>query len=101
MMTLALQRAHTAREAVQVMTGLVDEYGYGEEGESLSIGDTQEAWILEMVGTGPGGKGAAWVAVRIPDGQISCHANSSRIGAVPPRRPGELPLFGRTWRASP
>ena len=65
------------------MTGLVGEYGYGDEGESFSIGDTQEAWILEMVGTGPGGKGAAWVAVRIPDGQISCHANASRIGEFP------------------
>ena len=82
-MNLALQRARTAREAIQVMTRLVAEYGYGDEGESFSIADTQEAWILEMVGTGPGGKGAAWVAVRIPDGQVSCHANASRIGEFP------------------
>ena len=87
MMTLALQRARTAREAIQVMTRLVAEYGYGDEGESISIADTQEAWILEIVGTGPGGKGAAWVAVRIPDGQISCHANASRIGEFPRNDP--------------
>lgn len=83
LMIFALQRARTARDAIQVMTRLVSEYAYGDEGESFSIADTQEAWILEMVGTGPGGKGAAWVAVRIPDGQVSCHANSSRIGEFP------------------
>ena len=83
MMQLALQRARTAREAIQVMTKLVAEYGYADEGESISIADTQEAWVLEIVGTGPGGKGAAWAAVRIPDGQISCHANQSRIGEIP------------------
>lgn len=70
MMMLALQRARTAREAIQVMTQLVADYGYESEGESLSIADTQEAWILKIVGTGPGGKGAAWAAVRVPDGQI-------------------------------
>ena len=83
MMNIALQRARTAREAIRVMTRLVAEYGYGDEGESFSIADTQEAWILEMVGTGPGGKGAVWVAVRIPDGQVSCHANAARIGEFP------------------
>jgi dipeptidase len=83
MMQLALQRAKTAREAIQVMTKLVTEYGYGDEGESISVADTQEAWILEIVGTGPGGKGAAWVAVRVPDGHISCHANQARIGEIP------------------
>jgi dipeptidase len=83
MMVLALERARTAREAIQVMTQLVADYGYGDEGESISIADTQEAWILEIVGTGPGGKGAAWVAVRVPDGQISCHANQSRVGEFP------------------
>ena len=87
LMILALQRARTAREAIQVMTRLVAEYGYGDEGESFSIADTQEAWILEMVGTGPGGKGAVWVAVRIPDGQVSCHANSARIGEFPRNDP--------------
>ncbi len=83
LMMLALQRARTAREAIQVMTRLVGEYGYGDEGESFSIADTQEAWILEMVGAGPGSKGAIWAAVRIPDGQVSCHANAARIGEVP------------------
>lgn len=87
MMTMALQRARTAREAISVMTGLVAEYGYGEEGESFSIADRQEAWILEMLGAGPGSKGAVWVAVRIPDGQVSCHANSSRIGEFPRNDP--------------
>jgi dipeptidase len=83
MMQLALQRAKTAREAITVMTKLVAEYGYADEGESISIADTQEAWILEMVGTGAGGKGAVWVAMRVPDGQISCHANQARIGEIP------------------
>ena len=82
MMTLALERARTAREAIQVITSLVTEYGYGDHGESLSIADANEAWILEIVGAGPGGKGAVWAAVRIPDGQISCHANTSRIGEI-------------------
>ena len=71
LMQLALQRARTAREAIQVMTQLVAVYGYASEGESISIADTQEAWILEIVGTGPGGKGGAWAAVRVPDGEIS------------------------------
>jgi dipeptidase len=87
LMTLGLQRARTAREAIQVMTRLVADFGYGDEGESISIADTQEAWILEIVGTGPGGKGGVWVAVRVPDGQISCHANQARIGEFPRNDP--------------
>lgn len=87
MMFLALQRARTAREAIQVMTQLATEYGYASEGESISIADTQEAWILEIVGTGPGGKGAVWAAMRVPDGQISCHANQSRLGEIPRNDP--------------
>ena len=83
MMELALQRAKTAREAIKVMTELVEEYGYGSTGESFSIADTEEAWIMEMIGPGPGGKGAHWVALRIPDGYISAHANMSRIGEFP------------------
>ncbi|MBN2448134.1 MAG: C69 family dipeptidase [Phycisphaerae bacterium] len=83
MMRLALQRAKTAREAIQVMTDLVAEYGYLSTGESFSIADTREVWILEMIGPGQGGKGAHWVAVRVPDGQISCHANKARIGTFP------------------
>jgi dipeptidase len=83
LMDLTLQRAKTAREAVGVMAALVEEYGYGSTGESFSIADTEEAWILEMIGPGPGGKGAFWVAQRIPDGYICAHANMSRIGEFP------------------
>jgi dipeptidase len=83
MMRLALARARTAREAIEVMTELVNEYGYRSTGESFSIADTEEAWILEMIGPGPGGTGAIWVALRVPDGYISCHANKARIGEFP------------------
>jgi len=83
MMQLTLQRAKTAREAVKVLTGLAEEYGYGSSGESFSIGDPNEAWIVEMIGTGPGRDGAAWVAVKVPDGYVSGHANKSRIGTFP------------------
>jgi len=83
LMELALQRAKTAREAIKVMAELVEEYGYGSTGESLSIADPNEAWIMEMIGPGPGGKGAHWVALRVPDGYICAHANMSRIGKFP------------------
>jgi len=83
MMRLALQRTKTAKEAIKVMTELVAEYGYRSTGESISIADTKEAWILEIIGPGPGGKGAIWVALRVPDGYISCHANKARIGEFP------------------
>lgn len=80
---LALQRSSTAREAIQVMTSLVQEYGYYSEGESFSVADPSEAWILEMIGKGPGVRGAVWVAVRIPDDCIAAHANQSRIHQFP------------------
>jgi dipeptidase len=80
---IALQRAKTAREAIQVMTGLVEKYGYYSEGESFSIVDKNEVWIMEMVGKGVGNKGAVWVAVRIPDDCIAAHANQSRIHQFP------------------
>jgi dipeptidase len=83
LMRLALQRAATAREAVEVMAALIDEYGYGSEGESISIGDPNEAWLMEIIGPGPGGKGANWVALRIPDGYVCAHANKARIGEFP------------------
>jgi len=83
LMKITLQRSKTAREAVEVMTSLVDEFGYGSSGESFSIVDKNEAWILEMIGTGDGGSGAIWVAVKIPDGMITAHANKSRIGEFP------------------
>jgi len=76
---IALQRAKSAREAIQVMTDLVETYGYCSEGESFSIVDKNEVWILEMIGKGVGNKGAVWVAVRIPDDCIAAHANQSRI----------------------
>lgn len=79
LMAIALQRSRTAREAIRVMTTLVDEYGYASEGESFSIADPNEIWILEMIGKGSSEKGAVWVAVRIPDDCIAAHANQSRI----------------------
>ncbi|MBU0719004.1 MAG: C69 family dipeptidase, partial [Planctomycetes bacterium] len=83
LMRLALFRAKTAREAISVMTDLVEEHGYRSTGESISIADPQEAWLLEIIGPGPGGKGAEWVAIKIPDGCISAHANKARIGEFP------------------
>lgn len=83
LMYVTLQRAKTAREAIDVMTSLVEEYGYRSEGESFSIADPNEVWIMEMIGKGPGRKGANWVAVRIPDDCISGHANQSRIRQFP------------------
>ncbi|MBP7146841.1 MAG: C69 family dipeptidase [Acidobacteria bacterium] len=83
LMYLALQRAKTAREAIKVMTDLVAEYGYASSGETFSISDENEAWIMEMVGKGKGNKGAVWVARRIPDGYVSAHANASRIRTFP------------------
>jgi dipeptidase len=83
MMQLALERAKTAREAIKVMADLVDEYGYRSTGETFSIADPKEAWIMEMIGPDSGGAGAEWVALRIPDGYISCHANKARIGEFP------------------
>ncbi len=77
---VTLQRAKTAREAISVMTSLVEKYGYNSEGETFSICDPNEAWIMEMQGTGAGSKGVVWVAMRIPDEAICAHANQSRIG---------------------
>lgn len=83
LMYIALERATTAREAIQVMTTLVAEYGYYSSGESFSVGDPDEVWILEMIGKGSGRRGAVWVAIRIPDDCISGHANQSRIHRIP------------------
>lgn len=76
---IALQRSKTAREAIEVMTTLTNEYGYYSSGESFSIADANEAWILEMISKGPHEKGTVWVAIRIPDDCISAHANQARI----------------------
>jgi len=97
LMYVALQRSKTAREAIKVMIELVAEYGYYSEGESFSIGDPNEVWIMEMIGKGGAtkvkdkkgvektvyNKGAVWVAIRIPDGYISGHANQARITSFP------------------
>ena len=83
LMRLALQRSSTAREAIRCMAALVEEYGYNSSGESLTVCDPNEAWIMEIIGKGPGRKGAVWVALRIPDDCICAHANLSRIRRFP------------------
>ncbi|RZT95524.1 dipeptidase [Ancylomarina subtilis] len=85
---LTLQRAKSAREAIKVMTELVETYGYYSSGESFSISDKDEVWILEMIGKGNGEKGAVWAARMIPDGYVSGHANHARIT--------QFPLEGKT-----
>ncbi|HEX2968914.1 MAG TPA: C69 family dipeptidase [Bacteroidales bacterium] len=80
---ITLQRAKNAREAIATFSQLVSNYGYASTGESFSIADANEAWILELIGKGPGNKGAVWVARRIPDGYISGHANHPRITTFP------------------
>jgi dipeptidase len=75
---VTLQRAKTAREAIQIMGELVTEHGYVSSGESFSITDGKEVWINELIGKGPGEKGAVWVATRIPDGYVGAHANQAR-----------------------
>jgi len=76
---IALQRSKTARQAIKVMTTLAETYGYCSEGETFTICDPEEAWIMEMVGCGPGSKSVAWAALRVPDDAICAHANQSRI----------------------
>jgi dipeptidase len=96
LMFLALQRSTSAREAIKVIAELMDTYGYASTGESFSIGDPNEVWIMELIGKGTkmvtdkkskktynANKGAVWVAVRIPDGYISAHANHARITTFP------------------
>ncbi len=80
---MTLQRAKNAREAIATFSQLVAEYGYASSRESFSIGDANEAWILELIGKGPANKGAVWVARRIPDGYISGHANRSKNYDLP------------------
>lgn len=80
---VTLQRAKNAREAIKVMTDLVAAHGYYSSGESFSIADPNEVWIMEMIGKGPGNKGAVWVAVRIPDDCVAAHANQARIQQFP------------------
>ena len=83
LMWIALERARTARAAIKVMTDLVAAHGYYSKGESFSISDPKEVWLLEMIGKGPKEKGAVWVARRVPDGFVSAHANHARIRQFP------------------
>ena len=80
---ITLQRAKTAREAIDVIVELANTYGYCSSGESFSLIDQQEAWIMELIGKGPEDKGIVWVARRIPDGYVSAHANQARITTFP------------------
>lgn len=80
---ITLQRAKTAREAIDVIVELANTYGYCSSGESFSLIDTEEAWIMELIGKGPNDKGIVWVARRIPDGYVSAHANQARITTFP------------------
>lgn len=83
LMYIALQRAKTAREAIKVIDDLMQTYGYYSSGESFSIADPNEVWIMELIGKGPDNKGAVWVALRVPDGYVCGHANQSRITTFP------------------
>ncbi len=80
---IALERARTAREAIRLMIRLVNEHGYYSSGETFSIADPQEVWIMDLIGKGPGVKGALWVARRVPDGYVAAHANQPRIHQFP------------------
>lgn len=80
---VTLQRAKTAREAIGIIVSLANEYGYVSEGETFSIADTKEAWVMDIVGKGSDSKGIVWVARRIPDGYICAHANQARITRFP------------------
>lgn len=80
---IALQRAKTAREAIDIIADLANTHGYCSSGESFSIADANEAWIMELIGKGPANKGIVWVARRIPDGYVCAHANQARITQFP------------------
>jgi dipeptidase len=84
---VTLQRAKTAREAIRIMADLVEKYGYYSSGESFSLADPNEVWIMELIGKGEGEKGAVWVALKVPDGYISGHANQARITTFPKNDP--------------
>jgi dipeptidase len=83
LMYVALQRAKTAREAIKVISELFEEYGYYSSGESFSIADPNEVWMMEMIGKGENEKGALWVARLVPDGYVTAHANQARITTFP------------------
>jgi len=87
---IALERSKTAREAIECFISLINEYGYASEGETFSFGDPNEVWMMDLIGKGPGRKGANWVAVRIPDNAIAGHANQSRITNLPLSKKAKL-----------
>lgn len=90
---ITLERARTAREAIKTMTDLVDTYGYASSGESFTIADPDEVWIMELIGKGASDKGAVWVALRVPDGYISGHANHSRIHRFDTKHKSDTVLY--------
>ena len=96
LMFIALERSTSAREAIKIMADLVEEYGYGSDGESFSISDANEVWYMEMIGKG-NEKGAVWVAIRIPDGYVSGHANAARITTFPLRN-GKTSITDKDWK---
>ena len=96
LMFIALERSRTAREAIKIMADLVEEYGYGSDGESFSISDPNEVWYMEMMPMGEQ-KGAVWVAIRIPDGYVSGHANAARITTFPLRN-GKTSITDKDWK---
>ena len=90
LMYISLQRARTARQAIEVFTSLANEYGYASSGESISFADPHEVWFMDVIGKAPKmvngenvNKGIVWVAIRLPDGTISAHANQARIRRFP------------------
>lgn len=96
LMFMALERSKSAREAIKVMADLVEQYGYGSDGESFSISDKDEVWYMEIIGKGEE-KGAVWVAIRIPDGYVSGHANAARIQTFP-LRDGKKSITDKDWK---
>ncbi len=80
---VALERCRTAREAIKTVVDLANTYGYASSGESFSFADTEEVWVMDLIGKGPDNKGIVWVARRIPDGYIAAHANQARISTFP------------------
>jgi len=96
LMFIALERSTSAREAIKIMADLVEEYGYGSDGESFSISDPNEVWYMEIMPKGEE-KGAVWVAIRIPDGYVSGHANAARITTFPLRN-GKTSITDKDWK---
>ena len=96
LMFIALERSRSAREAIKIMADLVEEYGYGSDGESFSISDADEVWYMEIMPKGEE-KGAVWVAIRIPDGYVSGHANAARITTFPLRN-GKTSITDKDWK---